>query len=1017
MDISVRSSSHLDRRPAVVIDRTVFSIYVVSPVRVKGLLLMRVKEGYRAKQYGSSTQDPDKVSIQFKLPLEFGTVLHYELSYKALDTQSPFIGVANVKIELSGEKTFIQAVKNDFISNLAPAHQGRHSTIAMRASAKLCKVLRGMRREDCLQAYLCPLSWAEKLSTSDSPFARRLGTLSRLQRHQHFRVDQFDVLCAMPYEQGEEYLILSEFIDFDSGEQELFDSLDKWSTQTIKEKKRYVKRTPSARDDLVAYCVIEVTRSGTTSRIFTITVETFGGSSAVDRLALLSSLKETLSTCKDVLVLPKPMNNYLVGLRDPLSPELKLMQKHKFLESHFHHESWSGGPNQELLALLTKRRNEVGKFWNLASSAVYSLFAKLVIMDDSGRLVTADFNDKVSDSSSSELYQVQYQIAIVSGSIVIDMHVEREQGVFFTRARQTTRVHDLFDRVRVHDQECGRALSSRTSLLSLLDSENLAGDQLFNVQRMLKYASRLSRKLRFFHSGASVANKILEDLTAQAILSNSANIQVRRLPLDDEVVLDDIDRGSWFLIQFDGHTMGFAHLASSERQEGATETTPSFMFRELTFFSIGVNDLYCKRDLIADDESEDDHVSEYMCVSEFADAIEESHGQNYSRAAYLALRSNGKGEMVYFDASDFQYAVKHCIFTEFKSIGLVQQHTDGPVARVRESNLLSRTINDALAPVPGNKYCLFYCGDERQAPLEFFDGDSDIDGDEDDSTAATGDRIELEFSDDGMDSTDQYLVESQTDFVSSSHGFSLSSDESETPFRKVASVPPIFVRFLLDDEVVDLSEIVHVGRTGTLKAQVSLFDSAGAHMSNRSLDDFDAVEVPEAHRVVVQRLRSLLDAYVAEELLERFRYYGKSVSRSELKTVKQCMRKARRVLNRDVAVKFYDARSDSMVNPESPSGAETVVEAFPLLCAELQKNESIQLSPTSTTGFFVVDTGEPASALGYWCFVTLKMHSGVVNVKLYHPEGEWRAAETISGILDHIAQTTHRVNQLLLLHR
>jgi hypothetical protein len=33
-----------------------FSTYVVSPVPIKSLLLMRIKEGYRVKQYGQSTQ-------------------------------------------------------------------------------------------------------------------------------------------------------------------------------------------------------------------------------------------------------------------------------------------------------------------------------------------------------------------------------------------------------------------------------------------------------------------------------------------------------------------------------------------------------------------------------------------------------------------------------------------------------------------------------------------------------------------------------------------------------------------------------------------------------------------------------------------------------------------------------------------------------------------------------------------------------------------------------------------------
>jgi hypothetical protein len=1002
---ATRNPLTLERRNSVA-ERKAFSIYIVSPVRVKGLLLLRIKEGYRAKQYGLSTQDPDKVSIQFTLPLELGTVLHYELSYKAIDDRSPFVGVANVKIELSGERSFIQAVKNDFISNLAPAQKMRPSTIAMRTSAKLCKALRGMRREDCLQAYLCPLSWEDKLSTSDSPFARRLGTLSHLQRRKHFRLDQFDVLCIgrMPYEQGE-YLILSEFIDFDSGEQELFHSLEEWSTQAIKGRKRYVKRTISSRDDLVAYCVIEVNRSGSTSRIFTLAVESFGGSSAVDRLALLSSLKEMISRSKDVVVLPKPMNDFLVGLRDPLCPELKLLRKQKYLESHFHHESWSGGPNPELLSLLTKRRNEVGKFWFLHSSDTYSLFAKLVT-DDGERLMTADF------TKPTDLVQVQYQIAVISGSIVIDMHVEREQGVFFTKSEQAIRFHELFDRVRVRDQECGRALSSRTSLLALLNDGNPASDQQANVERLLKYASRLSRDLRFFHSTAASANMVLEELTTQFMLSNPSKIQVKRLPIDVDATMGDVDSGTWFLIKFDGHTMGFAHLGSSDREERTSDSQPSFIYRELTFFSIGMSDLYAKRDLIADDDSADSHISEYLCVSEFADEIEENHGRNFARAAYLALRSDVTAQKVLFDASDFQYAVGHCRFVEFKAIALAKEIRDAE-SHGRDSSLF-RAITDALTIVPGYRYCLFYNGDETQIFSTVNSNDSDTDTiDDGDGSVASEDHTERYSSDDGMDATN-YRIE-QHYYTASNHDLSVSSSDSGAEHRTFDIIPPIFVRFLIDDELIDLeNDINRVDETATLKAQISIFDSSGT-VSN--FDDLDHVEVPEAHQVVVLSLRSLLDTYVAERLLERLRLYGDTVSSGDLKMAKQCLRKARK-LSHDVDMQFYDAKSDSLTRPRAPSGSDTEINpVYSLFCSELQEDKSLKLTPTSPKGFFVMETEEDGSALSYWCFVTLKIHAGVVNVKLYHPEGKLKAAEAISAVLDHVIQTMHRFNQMLLLQR
>jgi hypothetical protein len=990
-------------------------MYVVSPVRLKGLLLLRIKEGYRAKQYGLSTQDPDKVSIQFTLPLELGTVLHYELSYKALQDESPLQGVANVKIELSGEKSFIQTVKNDFISNASQVQRGRPSTIAMKASARLCKVLRRVRKEDCLQAYLCPLSWTDKLSTVDCAFTRRLGTLSQLQRRRHFRLDAFDVVCVgrMPYELDDNQL-LSEFIDFDNGEQELFESLSEWSTQTIKEKNRYVKRTTSSRDDLIAYCVIEVTRSGSTSRIFTITIEAFGGSNAVDRLVVLSSLKDAILRSRDVLVLQKPMNEFLVGLRDHHCPELKLLQTQRFLESHFHHERWDGGPNPELLALLMKRRIEVASFWLLRSSDTYCLFAKIVTGDE-GKLATADFT-KGSDAASSKLYQVQYQIAIISGSVVFDMHVEREQGVFFTQPHMKPGIHALVERVRRHDQECGKALGSRSSLLALLtNDEPLIGravdEQLVNVERLLKYASRVSRRLRFFHSGASIANKELEELTVDLMLSDSFHVKVKRLPLDVDAVVSDVGRGIWFLMQFDVLTMGIAHLESSEREANATDDQPSFMYRNLTFFTIGVSDLYCKRDIVADDDSTDDHISEYMCVSEFADEIEACHGRNYARAAYLALRGDAKPQKLSFDTSDVDFALGFCSFVNIKAI-VISQEIRHAETRGDDSNLL-RALASALAAVPGDKHCLFYSGDELNAPGE----DTDVHAVEEDVESGTSDDdVQSGFSDDDTQDHGSPLIDHESNDASS-HGFSLSSDESLEVQGSYDILPPIFVRLSLDDELVAPHEIARVDKTATLTAWMSVFDPTGA-LRNTDFESIDPSSFPEPHYAVARRIRSLLDSYVAEQLLERFREYGPSISRGDLKIVKKCLQRARHVLSQDISIQIYDAKSDSMIRPPAPSGGNGEIEkAFPLFYAELQNDESTQLSPTSSTGFFVNDTVEDSSALRYWCFVTVKMHLGVVNVKLYHPDGEWRAAETLSSVHDHVVRTTHRVNQILLLRR
>ena len=198
--------------------RTMFSMYSLSPVRVKGILLMRVLDGFRAKRYGHSTQESDKVSIHFTLQLDFDTVLHYELWYVASPFYSPMLGSAHVKIELSGDPIFVQAVKNHFISHQVKSQLFRHSTVAYKASSKICKFISWIRKEDCLEAYLCPLEWGEKLSLG-SPFIRRLGSISRYQRHRHFDRDSFEAICigGDPFEnQGS---VINEFMSVNEGEE------------------------------------------------------------------------------------------------------------------------------------------------------------------------------------------------------------------------------------------------------------------------------------------------------------------------------------------------------------------------------------------------------------------------------------------------------------------------------------------------------------------------------------------------------------------------------------------------------------------------------------------------------------------------------------------------------------------------------------------------------------------------------------------------------------------------------
>ena len=671
-----------------------FSTYMVSPIRVKGLLMMMIQYGYHAKQYGQSTQEPDKVYIQFTLPLQMGTILHYELSFKALPNQNHMVGTAHVKIELSGDPGFIQSVKNDFLRQV-PDGSKRPFTMAQKISARLCKVLRFIRKEDCLESYLCPPArWSDQLASPDAPFVRRLEMLTHLQRRRHFQFDEFDVICTgrMPYASDDDFL--SQFMAVDNGEQELFDGVGSWSTQTIKEKNRYVK-TISDFGGNTGYCVIEIRQSPVASRLFTIYIESLCGLDPRDRLTLIASLKAAIGNMKDVEVLGKQLGQYLVGKSH------SLIWKRRNVEIEYHHASWDLVMDPELLPLLMKRRKEIGNFKLLQSSDDYAVFAKLI--PDSHRLGAAPGD------------LVQYQIRILPTKVVrVELHMESESGVFSpfrTMGKDNaSRFHRMAMILRRRDQECGRALRSRTNLLRVFNAEeagttNDEEDHLTSVNRILAYSSRVSRKLRFFNLRASHANDALVQITEELLLSESFGARAAKLHIDPTLKVKDEDPGVWFILRFnDMHVMSLVHLSLVDKHgDLSSGDSGSCTFRELTFFTIGISDLYSKRDDVVDDDSVDSHISEYLCITEFADLFESAHKRNYAAASYVALR-NTEVPMIESFENDFAEVLGACEFQVAASVTIAGVSSTMESTETEslgdEQSKLSRVIYQILRPVP-----------------------------------------------------------------------------------------------------------------------------------------------------------------------------------------------------------------------------------------------------------------------------------------------------------------------------
>lgn len=559
-----------------------FSMYIVNPVRIKGLLLLRIKEGCRARLYGSSTNDADKVSIQFMLPLDLGIVLHYELSYTALPGQHHLIGFANIKIDLAGERGFIQSTKKEFLRPiLSGAVRRSPLTHAQRVSTRLCEMLRWMRTEDQLQSYLSPLKWSDQLSTPNTPFLKRLNSLSVIQRHRHFRYDEFDCVCQgrMPYERDDGFL--SEFRRGDDGQQDLIEAVEAWATQTIQAGVRYVKSVPVP-GLLANYCVVELRTCPLASRLVTLSVESFGDIDPTSRLALLDSLRHSLDSLKDLTVLKKQMGPFLV----PSDLDQNRSDKQRFLESQHKHSSWDLVKDPELLPLLVRRRIEIGGFVLLQSSDRHVLLAKLRSRRKPDELVGKDVEDP------GVLFQ--YQLAVKDDRVVVDLHMESEGGEFASlwrvHGQQGTAMFDEMVRsLKRKDQDCAQALQSRTRLRMVFENDAADSELSLSVKRLLEYATHSTLPLRFFRVGGGSANDALRLLTHDTLVANSFGARVAKLPASSVFQSDQSDSVDWFVIEFDSETLSIVSLSSVDRIEVLDEGPR--VFRDLNFFTFTTGDV------------------------------------------------------------------------------------------------------------------------------------------------------------------------------------------------------------------------------------------------------------------------------------------------------------------------------------------------------------------------------------------------------------------------------------------
>ncbi|KAG7353587.1 hypothetical protein IV203_002942 [Nitzschia inconspicua] len=960
--------------------RSTFSIYVVSPVRVKTLILKRIKEGYRAKQYGLSTNDPDKVFIQFTLHMEFGTILHYELSYKSLSSDDNTVGSAHVKIELSGDTTFVQLVKNDFLKHTTNVTDNRFVTLRTRKSSRLCHVIRSTRRDDILQSFLKPpQKWSDQLVSPTSPFSKRLGALTINQRKIHFQADNFDVVCTglVPY--GTDDQFLSQFVDNEDGVQELIEAISTWSSLVVKKGSTFVKRMTTVGRS-TNYCIIELTQTRGASNLYTVKVEFFGGTDPEERLRVVSALKNLIGDLKNVKVLHKQMAPFLAGHTH------RQAVKKQNVEIQFHHATWDLFMDPELLPLLTKRRVEIGHFRLLESRDEYALFAKLIPTGS-------------SDASSDDL--VQYQVAVIDEKVTVDLHMESESGVFNPYqegGKETGRFERMVNTIRRRDQECSRALRSRTNLLRIFHASphlEIEESHHTSVTRILAYSSRVTRNLRFFITNGG-ANEILTRLTSDLLLSSDFDVDSEKLDIGSDEIVREEEPGLWFLQQYDRQTMSIVHLSVVDQNLEDLEVYQNL--RAMTFFTNGIGDLYSKRDDLADDDSTESHISEYLCVSEFADKFEMYQRKNFTLALYLALRQAKQSEETNLSKSDFEYALESLEFVEVCSI-LVGGTTSRSTGS--DSKLL-QNIRTILQPVPGDSSHFFYSGDA-------YDGKS----------MESGDHDSIGSSESSSDSSADFSAGSSPVMPEEQvNSFRPTQEKEEEPLednsgvsRPDASIPePIFVKFQIDGAPVSIEELSRITRSGILKATVSVFKST---MISSTLTRGKSW----SHRAFASEITALLRSFVAEQTLARLQGADDLLSQESLQLVMKCLSRIQSVVSFYVEIYFFISQRGMMMPAGAPAGAEAAVEeGFSILDAELTKNTSLSLTRLSGSMYFVsrinVDSDEP---LVFWCILSLQNSSGTIACQIYHPEGQQKAMTVLHQLHTILCSCIHLTNQRLLL--
>lgn len=391
-------------------------------------------------------------------------------------------------------------------------------------------------------------------------------------------------------------------------------------------------------------------------------------------------------------------------------------------------------------------------------------------------------------------------------------------------------------------------------------------------------------------------------------------------------------------------------------------------------------------DIVEDGNIEDDHVSEYLCVSDLIDNLINAHKCSYALAAYIALESLPPDQLCSFGHSDFLSITENLHFVETSKVVVGGENK-------RSSSKLVELLTTVLGECPDDHKCFFYRGTFHYGSMfEGMEKLSDL-------------SLSSMHESDGFDSKDDLTFDDlETHDSSQQVPDSLRPQNHDEQGTEVFGVSPLFVRLSIDGVEASLSDLAALTVSAVITVNISVFSVTA-----------DPI-IPHSHASIGRDLTRLLDAYVAEQTLQRLLATSANIGDEDLRLARQCLRKARYVAAWNQEVLFYSGRSDDLI----PASATTAMDSslddlLQMLVNELSAHPFSNFRMFAPGQLFSLETERDSGYLSFWCFIAVK--STNISVEILHPGGQSLTESTMRRVRQIVDQSLFRVNQRLLLLR